>query len=203
MSDSQSDFLNFNLSKLDYSSKKDIIENLFIKSLVDNYNRVDKNIGVENEIRDRIVRDLYSVDSDIKKWLQLKIIYLDWENWVFTPEFELGRTDIVFKLTGLQFIIECKRVRDSSNAYISEGLERFISLKYAQGDEFAGMLGFTIAGDKVEICKELKGKIDILSHTISTSDIFFSSSFNSNHNRIDQTQIEIYHLFFDFNLLAG
>lgn len=200
MSDSQSDFLNYNLSKLDYSSKKDIIENLFIKSLVDSYNRVDKNIGVENEIRDRIVKDLYSVDSEIKKWLQLKIIYLDWENWVFTPEFELGRTDIAFKLTGLQFIIECKRLRNANNAYITEGLDRFISLRYARGDEFAGMLGFVIAGDKVEICKELKGKVDDLSHTLSTSEVFYSPSFNSIHNRIDQTQIGIYHLFFDFNL---
>lgn len=203
MSDSQSDFINYNLSKLGYTSKQDIIENLFIKSLVDSYNRVDKNIGVENEIRDRVVKDLYTVDSEIRKWLQLKIIYLDWENWVFTHEFELGRTDIVFKLTGLQFIIECKRLRDANNAYITEGLERFISLRYARGDEFAGMIGFIIAGDKVEICKELKGKIDILPHTISISSILLPSSFNSNHIRIDQTQIGIYHLFFDFNLSKG
>jgi len=198
MSDSQSDFINYNLSKLGYSSKQDIIENLFIKSLVDSYNRVDKNIGVENEIRDRIVRDLYTVDSRIKFWLQYKIIYLDWENWVFTPEFELGRTDIAFKLTGLQFIIECKRLRNASNAYITEGLDRFISLQYAQGDEFAGMMGFIIAGDKVTICKELRGKIKALEHTTSLSEIYYSSSFNSDHIRNDKSQIGIYHLFLDF-----
>src|SRR3990170_1634489 len=149
MSTSQLDFINSNLSKLGYSSKQDIIENLFIKSLLISYNRIDKTIGIENEIRDRFIKDLYTTDSEIKKWLQNKIIYLDWENWVFTSEYELARTDITFKLTGLEFIIECKRLKSTDKAYIDEGLERFINLKYSKNDEHAGMIGFVVSGDKV------------------------------------------------------
>lgn len=200
MSTSQTDFICSNLSKLGFSSKQDIIENLFVKSLLESYTRIDKTIGIENEIRDRFMKDLYTTDSEIKKWLQLKIIYLEWENWVFTKEFKLARTDITFKLTGLEFIIECKRLQAADQAYIDEGLERFIILKYSKGDEYAGMVGFVVSGDKSSICVGLKDKIEALEHTTSTSDISLTPSFNSYHNRIDKTQIEIYHLFFDFNL---
>ena len=197
MNNSQSDFINANLSKLGYSTKQDIIENLFIKSLVESYNRIDKNIGIENEIRDRFMKDIYTTDSEIKRWLQLKIIYLDWENWVFTNEFELARTDITFKLTGLEFIIECKRLRFPDKAYIDEGVDRFIKLKYSKGDEYAGMIGFVVSGDKMLICNGLKNRIGNLDHTISITDITLNPSFNSHHKRIDNTQICIYHLFFD------
>lgn len=200
MSNSQSDFINSNLIKLGYSTKQDIIENLFIKSLIESYNRIDKNIGIENEIRDRFVKDLYTTDSEIKGWLQLKIIYLDWENWVFTDEFELARTDITFKLTGLEFILECKRLKSPDKAYIDEGLERFIKLKYSKGDEFAGMIGFVVSGDRTTICKRLNDKIADLEHTITITDISKTPSFNSHHKRIDNTQICIYHLFFDMIL---
>lgn len=198
MSSSQSDFINFNLSKLGFSSKQDIIENLFIRSFSESYIRIDKTVANENEIRDRFIKDLYTTDSDIKNWLQLKIIYLDWENWVFTNEDELARTDITFKLTGLEFIIECKRLKDASMAYIDEGLERFITLKYSKGDEFAGMVGFIVSGDKTAICSGLKGKIEVLGHTVSVSKVCSTPGFHSCHNRIDHTQIGIYHLFFDF-----
>lgn len=200
MSNSQTDFINSNLIKLGYSTKQDIIENLFIRSLIESYDRIDKNIGIENEIRDRFVKDLYTTDSEIKRWLQLKIIYLDWENWVFTNEFELARTDITFKLTGLEFILECKRLKSPDKAYIDEGLERFITLKYSKGNEYAGMIGFVVSGDSKIISEGLKRKIEVLEHTISTTDVSLIPGFNSQHERIDNTQICIYHLFFDLNL---
>ena len=197
MNNSQSDFINSNLSKLGYSTKQDIIENLFIKSLIESYNRINKGIGIENEIRDRFMKDIHTTDSEIKRWLQLKIIYLDWENWVFTNEFELARTDITFKLTGLEFILECKRLKSPNKAYIDEGLDRFIKLKYSKGDDYAGMIGFIVSGDKMFICNGLKNRINNLEHTILTTDITLTPGFNSHHKRIDNTQISIYHLFFD------
>lgn len=204
MSSSQSDFINSNLLKLGYASKQDIIENLFIQSLIESYNRIDKNIGIENEIRDRFRDDLYfHNDSLVKKWLQLNIIFLDWENWVFTSGRELARTDITFKLSGIKFIIECKRLKSADKAYIEEGVERFISLKYSEGDEYSGMAGFVIAGDKTSICKDLKDKIASLKHTTTISKISSFDRFTSNHIRIDKTQIEVYHLFFNFNLFEN
>ncbi|CAD5283216.1 MULTISPECIES: hypothetical protein [unclassified Imperialibacter] len=197
MSASQADFVQSIISQIGYNSKQELIEKLFIQSLSDSHHRIDKTIGNENEIRDRFVKDLYQTDSKIKKWLQKKYIDVIWENWVFTPDFELARTDIAFKLTGLHFILECKRLKSADKAYIDEGVERFITLKYAKGDEYAGMIGFVISGDKHAISKGLQWKIKALAHTQSiekTSKPFF----NSIHNRNDTSQIELYHLFFDF-----
>jgi len=203
MSSSQSDFINSNLSKLGYSTKQDIIENLFIKSLIESYNRIDKNIGFENEIRDRFRDDLYFHDDSIlKKWLQGNIVFLDWENWLFTNDKKLARTDMTFKLSGMKFIVECKRLKSPDKAYIDEGLERFINLKYSGGDEYAGVIGFVISGDSEIVCNELRFRIQILEHTTSIEDISNMVGFESFHKRIDITQICIYHLFFDFKLLS-
>ncbi|RJE71576.1 hypothetical protein [Reichenbachiella sp. MSK19-1] len=198
MTSSQPDFIKSIISGIGYSSKQEMIENLFIQSLKDSYERIDKNIGHENEIRDRFMKDLYQSDSDIKKWLQSKYIDLIWENWVFTPDFDFARTDIAFKITGLHFILECKRVKSADKAYIDEGLERFISLKYAKGDEYAGMIGFVISGDKHDISQRLQKKIGALPHTLSVKKTLPEPFFNSIHHRSDQNQIEVYHLFFDF-----
>jgi len=198
MSVSQSDFVQSIIRQIGYSSKQELIEKLFIQSLKDSYNRIDQNIGHENEIRDRFMKDLYQTDSEIKKWLQLKYIDLIWENWVFTPDFELARTDIAFKLTGLHFILECKRLKSADKAYVDEGLERFINLKYAKGDEYAGMIGFVISGDNKSISSDLQNKIRPLNHTLSISKSSLEPFFNSTHQRSDTSQIELYHLFFDF-----
>ena len=153
MSSSSSDFIKVNLAKLGFDSKQDIIENLFIKSMHNSYVRLDKTISHENDIRDRFIEDLKFSPSRLRGWLQLKAIYLDWENWVFTPDGDKARTDITFKLSGLQYILECKRLKYVDKAYIEEGIDRFVSLKYAEGDDQAAMVGFVINGDKTTIAK--------------------------------------------------
>ncbi len=98
---SPTEFINANLSALGFSSKRDLIENLYLRSIAESYGRLKKSISTENEIRDRFVYDIYNFDSKLKKWLQLKVIYLDWENWKFTPEFKLARTDILLSCQAL------------------------------------------------------------------------------------------------------
>lgn len=201
MSNSPSDFIDPNLLKLRYSSKQDLIENLFIKSLMESYTRINKNIGIENEIRDRFRDDLYFHPASLlKKWLDFDTIYLDWENWHFGIDNSLGRTDFTFKLSGLKFIVECKRLRSADNAYVNEGLERFISLKYGKNDYFGGMIGFVISGNKSDIATKLNIKISSLSHTNTITSVSSVPSFESNHTKVNNIQINIYHLFFDFSI---
>lgn len=201
MDSSPSNFILQNLPKLDYGSNQDFIENLFIRSLIESYNRIDKNVGIENEIRDRFRNDLYfHPDSKLKKWLQLQIVFLDWENWHFGADQSLGRTDFAFKLSGLKFIVECKRLKKPHNEYITEGLERFISLKYAKEDEFGAMAGFIIAGDQFNIASKLRTKISRLPHTNGLTEISSVPSFESSYSRNNNISIDIYHLFFDFSI---
>ena len=199
MSASQADFVASNLSKLGYSSKRDIIEKLYIASLRQSYQRITKSISTENEIRDRFCDDLYKhPQSSIRNWLQLRIIYLDWENWGFASDGTKTRSDFNFKFSGMQFVIECKRLSYADKAYIDEGLERFVTLKYAQGDEYAGMIGFVISGDQYKISEGLQKKIKILDHTLAVIPTSPVPLFNTSHKRSDASEIELYHMFFDF-----
>ena len=200
MSASQAEFIFDNLSKLGYSSKKDIVERLYLSSLKESYERINKTISTENDIRDRFVDDLYhNEESPIKKWLQYKVIYLNWENWSFDCGGLKVRSDFSFKISGMEFIIECKRLKSADKAYIDEGLERFINLKYAKGDEYGGMIGFVISGDKNAISDGLQKRIKMLHHTQSINRASPKPFFNTIHRRSDTSQIELYHMFFDFD----
>lgn len=203
---SQTDFINSNLAALGYSTKRDLIENLFLNSLIDSYNRIAHTIANENDIRDRFMVDLYTSPSQLKNWLQLKIIYLDWENWKFTPELKLARADISFKITGCEFIIECKRLKSADNLYFDEGLNRFITHHYSKGDEYAGMIGFIINDKDDHIFAGLSTKVKNYSYVATdfaaSSFSGIKSSFLSSHTRLDQSIVNVYHMLFSFAKMA-
>ncbi|SDH28933.1 hypothetical protein [Mucilaginibacter gossypii] len=206
MMSSAADFIKANIGYFGYSSKQDLIENLYLSSLIDSYTRIAHTITTENEIRDRFMADLYQTPSKLKDWLDQRLMYLDWENWKFTPELKLARADISFKISGCEFIIECKRLKYADNLYFEEGLSRFIKHHYAKGDEFAGMIGFVINDRDDDILKGLKAKVknhDHLSTPFSTGTFAgLPASFQSSHTRTDSTTIHVYHLLFSFAAMA-
>jgi hypothetical protein len=200
-------FLKANLSLFGYRSKQDIIERLYLQSLVDSYGRIAHTVSTENDIRDRFMHDLYTTHSQLKDWLQGSLIFLDWENWKFKPGMTLARADISFKLTGCEFIMECKRLNAADKAYIDEGLARFVTLHYAQGHEYTGMIAF-VTNDKSDvILNGLKTRVANY-HALSTpfsAETYggLSSSFQSSHERSDGTSVNVYHLVFAFNGLTA
>ena len=200
---SQADFINSNIAKIGFSSKREMIEQLYLKSIIDSYNRIEQTTGNENAIRDRFIYDLYNTPSKLKAWLQLKVIYLDWENWKFTSEFKLGRADISLKLSGFEFIIECKRLKSPDKLYFDEGLNRFLTLHYSEGDEYAAMIGFIVNDKDDHILTGLSTKVKDYDYVASdfASSTFggISSSFLSSHNRTDSSIINVYHLLFSFS----
>jgi hypothetical protein len=202
---SQLDFIKANTSALGFTSKRDLIENLYLKSIAESYYRVKQTVSTENDIRDRFMLDLYTTDSTLKNWLQLKVIYLNWENWVFTPELSLARADISFKITGFEFIIECKRLKFADKQYFDEGLTRFTSTKYSKGDEFAGIIGFVTSNKEDNILTTLSNSVktyDYIESDFSSSTLpHIKSSFLSSHKRADNTMIHVYHMFFSFSKL--
>ncbi len=204
MSNLQSEFIEFNLSKFGYASIESFFENFYLKAIIDSYQRLDKSISIENDIRDRFIYDFYNNSPILKKWLQLKILHVNWERWVLKNENELGREDLSFELSGLDFIIECKRLKNASLKYLDEGLKRFVHLEYAENDEYAGMIGFIISGNTKNIYTKLQTKCksfyysenDFCKQGVET----WAESFKSCHNRTNDTKIKIFHLFFDFKI---
>ena len=197
-------FVQFGLKTLGYKSKQDLIENLFIKSINDTYNRVDKNIGIENDIRDRFIYDFYHHSTLLKGLINKNILFVNWEKWVFKNEDDVGRTDLSFALSGIEFIVECKRLKSASLQYIDEGLYRFINKDYSGYESYAGMMGFVVEGNIKSICSALKGKCkqesDCESDFVRSKVDNDETSFVSSHNREGTDVINIYHLFFEFNI---
>ncbi|MFA7290484.1 MAG: hypothetical protein WC055_16535 [Melioribacteraceae bacterium] len=197
-------FIQFGLRALGYDSKQELIENLFIKSIIDTYNSIDKNIGNENEIRDRFIYDFYYDSTLLKGLINRNILFVNWERWVFKNEDDLGRTDLSFAISGIEFIVECKRLKNASSQYIDEGLYRFINKDYSSNETYAGMMGFVVDGDIKSICSSLEAKCKEESYC--KNDFFNAkiniteNSFVTSHFRKEIDVINIYHLFFEFNL---
>lgn len=202
----QEEYIQFGLGTLNYKSKQDLYENLYLKAIVDSYTRISHVLDKENNIRDRFVLDMEHDNENTKELIQSGILQLDFERMHFVSEDEKRRTDLVFFISGFgNFTIECKRLfeqNSKNDEYISNGLSRFIDLKYSQNNFFAGMMGFVVSGNEEIVTNKLKEKV-VSTNNIDSSfanGIFESwkLSFNSSHNRIDNTQINIYHLFFSF-----
>lgn len=200
---SKEQFIRNGLHCLGYKSKQDLIENLYLKAMIDSYNRLDKSIGIENDIRDRFVYDFYYKSPFLMKWIQLNIIFVNWERWVFKDESDLGRADLSFAISGLEFIVECKRLKNANQKYIEEGLHRFLNNEYSENESCSGMLGFVISGNIENIKLGLLRKCEVENyvHNDFCQQKYdeWEYSFKTAHSRKNNSEINLYHLFFEFN----
>jgi hypothetical protein len=169
---------------------------------VECYKNIKKDKHKENDIRDLFVKQLLLTSHDLGKMIQNKIVFINWERWVMSTSDEMGRADLSFSISGIDFLIECKRLKYADIEYIREGIKRYIDLKYACGDDYSAMLGFIISGNISDITDNLKAKIkdtgisrtrEIIDNKVCNWDY----SFRSRHERNDQSEIYLYHLFFE------
>lgn len=181
-----------------------MIEELFLKSLIDSCERANKEMVLEEQIRDSIIFDLENTNTSTKNLLGEKTFFLSFEKWINVSESEKSRADIVFSTTGFEFVLECKLLKFADKKYIEEGLKRFVELKYAEKDTFAGMIGFIIKGNPDKILQKLKKKVKSY-HLVPDSEYLLNKlvlehplSFQSRHLRLNDTPIHLYHLLFDF-----
>jgi len=203
------EYIQFALKLLNYKSKQDLYEKLYMGALIDSYSRVSHTPDIENEIRDRFVWDLENHNESTKDLIQDGLLHLDFERSHFVTRDEKRRTDILFFITGFNnFTIECKRLfnqNSKNNEYISNGLERFINLKYSKENNYAAMVGFMVEDNLPFIHENVKQKV--FSHqSIKTNSEFSKNklqqwklSIKSTHTRKDNSVIHIYHLLFDFS----
>jgi hypothetical protein len=190
-----------------FSSKKEVYEKAYLQAIVDSYNsvRVVKTTGLENHIRDRIVFDLQNHNPTTAQLYQLEILDIIPERVNMLTQTEKSRADICFHWSPIgKFDVECKLVfqQPSKNKkYLNDGLIRFVELKYAKNNDYAGMIGFVVSGNIATIMNQIT-KETLVFHksdeAIKDSEINWDYSFNSIHKRTDDRSIQIYHLFFNF-----
>jgi hypothetical protein len=205
-------FDNIQSKFLKFSSFENIVEELYLTSIVDSYSRVILIGGIEslieNQIRDKVYFDLENNNEIIKEFIQNKTVKLTNENRIIN-EVEVFRTDIEFFISTLgTFVIECKRLSSAEQRYVDEGVARFTALQYSKHESEAAMLSFIVGGNVAAISKGLK---DRSSKHEPTTDIasFLNQlclnqphSFHSKHKRKSLDPILLHHLFFDFTKVS-
>jgi len=198
----------FGLQRLKYKSAQDLYENLFLAAIIDSYGRIDKSGDIENIIRDRFIWDLERNNTITKNLIDNNILLLDFERQHFVSQIEKRRTDIVFFISGFEkFILECKCLHQQpskNKSYIDEGVTRFLELKYAEKNQYAGMIGFVVSGNISEIFDATQDCVSGFypsNYTLSQGEIGldWNYCFLSSHKRINNEDILIYHLLFPFS----
>lgn len=205
-----------------YSTFKSVIENLYLIALTDSYERLIRiqeiNLLSENKIRNKIQYDFEHNNKKITKYINDGTITFNSESQIVTEE-NVYRTDIKLYCCYHKlhlFIIECKKFNPYNNDYIHghfnkekskyeyNGIERFTERIYAENEEFAGMIGFICSGDIDKIIKNLKLKVrnyklvDNSEQLLDQKYVNWEYSFQSKHIRSNDTEILLYHLFFNF-----
>jgi hypothetical protein len=198
------EFMYFALDKLEFKTKEDLYENLYLRAFINSYQRIGKTSILEEKIRDKFVYDFEWENPLTKDLIQQQILILTWERWLNVSEKEKRRADISFSISGIEFIIECKRLKYADSSYLDYGVKRFVELKYAKNDTHGGMIGFVIGGDIKNIVNHLKSKVKDFHFSPGFENLLMKSclawepSFQSRHDRKDNTCVHLYHLFFDF-----
>ncbi|MCH7964517.1 MAG: hypothetical protein IH852_11345 [Bacteroidetes bacterium] len=192
-------------SHLPYRSQVDLYENLYLKAIIDSYYHIDKRKGKEEKIRDRFYYDLTHRNPLTKKWCDLELLDIRFEKWKMDTDKNKSRVDLSFFWSGFSYFeIECKLLfqQPSKNeAYFNDGLIRFINLKYAEKNEYAGMLGFVVSGDIETIRDKILSRTKTFypsASPIQSNFINWKYIFISHHLKKDKRNIRIYHLFFQF-----
>lgn len=190
---------------LGYNSSKDLIENLYLQSLINAYPTVVEIEGIaelnENNIRDKFQKVICFESGKLSELLNKQLVFLAVENQIINKKSERKRTDIEFSIPGLKFVIECKKLKETSKKqYIEDGISRFINHKYiGPNEKYAGMCSFVVRGDINNIIKGTKQRVEDY-HWLKTNletVCNFENSFSTNHKKIDNQIIVIYHFFFD------
>lgn len=204
---------------LRYESQKDVIEKLYLPAILESHQRVILIHGIskliENKIRDEFVKDFISKNTLLREYIANNTLKFTNENRIISESKNEFRTDIEFFISFYgNFVIECKRLSSAESRYIKgravngeykiDGIERFVNLAYSKNDTFACMLAFVINGNPKLIMEKLRDLVESFHPSKIPNNLIkkrcgeWEMSFQSLHNRADNTDIQIYHFFFPF-----
>lgn len=179
---------------------------LCYKKMLTDYDSIENN---ENKIKNRLYKD-YLDNQTIREELGLNNFLFKTETGFIDGKYnETGYTDIEiidlkrsFYTTKSSYIIECKRLDGRSpknksslyNAYVLEGINRFISEKYPTYYGVNGMIGFIV--EKTDIEKQCEFFSEFNEYLFIDD---FKFSYISTHSTRLHQELKLYHLMLDFS----
>ncbi len=180
--------------------------------------------NLENDIRDAVYNEARRLLlAAIKNNRSDRSLRFDFYNEPrdTSNEDDIKRFDITLNYDSAIFnkdiIIECKRLNKNgkNQAYIDNGIQRFITDRYGHSLAIGGMIGFIEQGKEPDILKDLQKRINTYSTTsrklnpVSNNSSFSVTEYKnhlsqSNHKRNKGLEdIELYHLLMDFTSIIS
>jgi hypothetical protein len=202
------EFFNSITPLLRYKTYSSLVEDIYISSLVESFERLKAVPGIadmtENHIRNHLAFDLENHNTLLYPFFQTKLLKLTKENTLLLSPEETKRTDIEFFISGAgDFVVECKKLQSADQRYISEGINRFVTKVYARSAQEAGLLGFVVGGKCASVMAGLRTRIGNersfdkeYIHPTKTCGAY-KFSFHSLHKRESIAAILLHHLFVD------
>ena len=198
------------VGQIEYSRNFEGIKILILEKIITSYQKLRaeekwKSLTLETDFSDLLVEEL----KQNELFIYVFIVNREPQEGLYSNK---GFLDIKIDIatTGRYFAFECKRLDDKigksslQQAYIDEGLHRFITGKYAKEEDFGGMIGFVVAGKISLTVQDMKRKVKNY-HFVDgykLLDAFCNNLltiFQSKHKRENGLgDMHIYHLFLDF-----
>jgi len=191
------------IKHLGFTSLEDLIENLYLSSLIRAFGRLNVSELVdlnENDIRNKLQYELSFNCGKISDWINDRSIQFVAEGQIIIKNYEIKRTDITFFIPKFLYVIECKKVIGARQGqYIDEGINRFVSRIYInETDKYAGMCSFIVSSSPKSIIHKLAQKVSKFygKEIVNKPVVKLETSFRSIHIK-NNKEVYIYHLFFD------
>lgn len=188
------------------------------------------NIQEENYYRDRLLYDfIHKCKEEYKEKYQVN--YNAISNFLFLAEVQTlydkdkssSRSDIFIvnlhnNLLGsrppeqVYFEFECKKLGNNAlnTKYINEGIKRFLSRNYETLFNFTGMIGFILENEVKQIVSYINEKLNKENENLRTIEYlsnfplndYFSDSYYSKHEDLNNDSLIFLHLLLDFRKIA-
>lgn len=194
--------------------KEPIIHNMFyavIDLIFESYNQIIKEITYNKYPKEDVLRN--GLVRYMKKNKKIQCLIMKESAVDDNEDITKGRMDITVYFNNNEeqyFSFECKRVsenewtKDINKLYIKQGLMDYINLKYSEKLNMGGMIAFIEEGNLNTICDNIVDKVKskkcfcVKGCNLRTH-ISHERVYHSEHVRINNTNIDIYHVILDYS----
>jgi len=163
----------------------------------------------ENMITEEFLVEINEVWPEFKSSFKIKLSPLNQKSDTFKklPKGQSPAIDFVFRsyyVDDIYFGAECKLFKDNCNTrrnnYVKNGINRYLDRRYSNKASESSMIGYIVNDSIEDSVIVINGALEkVPTNILSRSFNFEDPYYLSNHQREDNSEIMLHHLFFNFN----
>lgn len=163
----------------------------------------------ENRITEEFLVEINEIFPDFKSSFKIKLSAVNQKSDTFKkfPKGQAPTIDFSFRsyyIDDIYFGAECKLFVDGCNTrrknYVTDGMARYLNRRYSNKSSEASMIGYIVNDSIEDSVTIINNTLEKIPTTLLTRSFDFDDPYYlSKHQREDNSQILLHHLFFNFN----